>query len=140
MNWIYKLEFREGFYNITSDSYEADWLIEYNQELEDIINKIRQDKGFTDLPKDEDNEVYYDYYLLYSRYPNNPKKNVGISVTVQQSEKDDKAIYDIPLTDFEEMKLLEIAEKMIKEDMIEDGRSRAEAIDVAINSLMKGEK
>ena len=33
MSWIYKLEFREGFYNITSDSYEADWLIEYNQEL-----------------------------------------------------------------------------------------------------------
>ena len=73
----------------------------------------------------------------------NPKindQNVGISVTVQQSEKDDKAIYDIPLTDFEEMKLLEIAEKMIKEDMIKDGRNRVEAIDVAINSLMKGEK
>lgn len=139
MNWIYNLEFREPYFDEEHNKFEVAWIIEDCDALYDKANKLRQDKGYTDIPED-DNEIFYDFELNYSMQPNGVDKNVGITFTAKNTDKDDYAIYDLPVTNYEELKLLEIAERLLKLSLIEDGRKQVKALDTAINSLKKGEK
>ena len=96
------------FDNDTSGSFE----VTATDELIAISNNIRKRCGYTDYP-DEDNDIYYNYYLTFS----NEYQSVNLRFSVDHSSMDDYTDYEIALfPDEEKMLLFEIVEYLIKEN------------------------
>ncbi len=58
-----------------------------------IIDKFREEKGFTDKASSSDNEVYYNLYFVYDLATN----SYHVEVVVNNSEKDDYTLYEFGL-------------------------------------------
>ena len=72
-------------------------------ELIEITNSIRKEQGCTDLVEVEcNNDVYYNFYLVFDM----TKREVGIQAVCNYGEKDDEAIYKLPMTTEEERNVL----------------------------------
>lgn len=93
----------------------GDFLIDTTDELIDITNQIRKEKGYVDLVSEKiDNEVYYTFYLCF----NADKKEVQIKAICNGAEKDDYEEYELPLTKDEERILLyKIIKELINEEI-----------------------
>ena len=66
-------------------------------ELLDIADKIREEKGFTDAATNPENDVWYNYYLDV----NVVNETVTMWFTCNNGENDDYANYDIELSEKE---------------------------------------
>lgn len=72
-------------------------------ELIEITNEIRKEKGYTDLvTADCDNDVYYSFYLVF----NIIKREVKICASCNHGGKDDYAWYTLPMTTDEERDIM----------------------------------
>lgn len=89
------------------------YYIPATDELVQWTNDTREQYGFTDLVGvDYDNDVYYDYYLIF----NSAKKEFNLSCTCNHGEKDDYAVYDIPLfAEEKEMLMFKVINELTKE-------------------------
>ena len=133
MDWIYGCNFEDPMDVGHKNKFKVSWYISPSEALCNKADKMRKDKGFTDLLNDIHNEVYYDFYLQYSLDKQNNKK-VEVYFICAHGEKDDYAEYLIPLNNYEKEKLKEIAERLIRKDMAEE----IKAFDIAIDSLKRG--
>lgn len=133
MSWIYGCKFEEPIEDWNDKKFWVNWYITPSEALCNKADKIRKDKGYTDLLNDINNEVYYDFYLQYSLDKQGYKK-IEVYFVCAHGEKDDYANYFIPLNNYEKEKLKEIAEKLIKKDMV----GEVKALDMAID-ILKGE-
>lgn len=101
--------------NINIDDFDVDCLDFTNKELEgnvilcgtdeliEITNNIRKERGYTDLVQvDCDNQVYYNFYLVF----NTNKKEVSIQAVCNYGEKDDEVWYKLPMSREEERTVL----------------------------------
>ena len=74
--------------------HEENYIVPATDELIDIVNKIRERQGNTDLVGVEyDNDVYYTYYLHFDV----DKKEITLQAEVAHGEKDDYVWYTIEL-------------------------------------------
>ena len=104
------LKFEDIEFNIDS----VDLQIEATDELIEITNNIRKEKGYKDLVEvDCDNEVYYNFYLVC--YPE--KNQVKILSVCNYGELDDHKIYALPMTSKEKENLTFQLVKEIIESM-----------------------
>lgn len=88
------LKFEDVEINVDS----VDLQIKATDELIDLTNKIRKNKGNDDLVElDCCNDVYYDFYLIC--YPN--KKEVEIMAICNHGELDDYVGYGLSITNEE---------------------------------------
>lgn len=79
--------------------FEGCVVVSGNDELIDIVNQIRKERGYTDLvTDDEDNDIYYDFYLVF----NTLTKEIKIEAVANYTEKDDETTYVLPMTAEEE--------------------------------------
>ena len=91
------------FLQFTSGEHEGDIVLCATDELIDITNKIRLEQGNTDLVGlDYDNEVYYNFYLMFDTR----KKNISIQVVSNYGEKDDEVYYELPMTEEERVNVM----------------------------------
>lgn len=97
--------------NIKIDDFDVDCLDFIDKELEgnvilcgtdeliEITNNIRKQRGYTDLVEvDCDNDVYYNFYLVF----NTSKKEISIQAVCNYGEKDDEVWYKLPMSREEE--------------------------------------
>lgn len=101
------LEFTDVEINIDS----IDLQISPTDELIDITDNIRKEKGYTDLFS-IDNDIYYNFYVVC--YPD--KNEIGILATCNYGKFDDYANYELPMTSEEkENVMFQIIKEIIKE-------------------------
>lgn len=95
------------------DEDQANYECLSTEELIDITNNIRKEKGYNDIVSTRlDNEVYYNFYLTFSF----SKKKLELIATCNNSELDDWATYVLPMTPKEkEMLLFKVIETSINE-------------------------
>lgn len=90
----------------------GDFYVPATEDLIKALDDIRADKGFTDLVKDHDNDVYYNFYVAFE--PN--KKEIRLTGTANESEKDDWESYTIQLSPEEkELLMFYIIDALAKE-------------------------
>lgn len=83
------------FLQFTDGEEEGDLVLSSTDELVDIVNGIRETKGYTDLVGlSRDNEVYYDFYLIFDI----SKRDISIQAKCNYGEKDDEVYYRLPMT------------------------------------------
>jgi len=99
-------------------------LIEGTGELINLLDEKRLELGFTDLVRDIENDVYYDFYLEYC-----PNKKFEVWGGCNHGEKDDWHSYDIVLSaeDAEELKKLADIEYAKVVELEEEERTNEEA-------------
>ena len=103
------------FKNITLEELILDgrnkgnFIVPATDELIELINECRRNKGITDLVGNEyENDVYYNFYLIFDT----DKREVKLQAVCNHGEKDDYMEYGIELFPEEERMLLF---KIIKE-------------------------
>lgn len=85
-----------------SDETSGSYLVPATDELIDIVNKIRKEKGYTDLVEvTNDNDVYYCFYLCF----NGTEKEFSLNAEVAHGEHDDFTWYEIELSQKEKKML-----------------------------------
>lgn len=73
------------------------------EELIEITNTIREEKGYADLVSTKlDNDVYYNFYLCF----NAQQKTVEIQATCNHGAEDDYASYELPMTQEEKVNIM----------------------------------
>lgn len=82
-------------------------------ELISIADNIRAEKGFEDEAVNPNNDVWYNFYLDVDIV----KQTVRIWFSCNNSEKDDYANYDIPMTDSEKEQFLWKAFRQFAKEM-----------------------
>lgn len=91
------------FLDFTDKEHEGNIILCGTSELIDITNEIRKQQGNTDLVTvDADNEVYYDFYLMFDTR----KKKISIQAVCNFGEKDDEAYYELPMTEEEKVNVM----------------------------------
>lgn len=90
----------------------GDFYVPATEDLIKALDDIREGKGFNDLVKSLDNDVYYNFYVGFE--PN--KKEICLIGTANHSEKDDWENYTIPLSPEEkELLMFYIIDALAKE-------------------------
>ena len=91
------------FLDFTSKKAEGNVVLCGTDELIEITNNIRKERGYTDLVEvDCDNDVYYNFYLVF----NTSKKEISIQAVCNYGEKDDEVWYKLPMTIEEERNVM----------------------------------
>ena len=62
-------------------------------ELIDRVDEIRRELGYKDLVSDSDNDVYYNFYLLYRP----ADSYIKVTATCNNGEEDDWHSYELPM-------------------------------------------
>lgn len=95
--------------------HEGNFIVPATDELIEIINKIRERQGNTDLVGVEyENDVYYTHYLSF----NADKKEITLQASVANGEKDDYVWYNIELFPEEKEMLMWKVIKELLNDII----------------------
>ena len=78
------------------DPLSGSFLVETTEELIRETNRIRAEKGYNDLvTAGKENDVYYTFYLEFDCQ----EKTLELQAQVAHGEKDDYAMYPIPIPD-----------------------------------------
>ena len=82
------------FLQFSMDEKQGNIELSSIDELVNITNDIRKEKGFTDMAGEPDSEVYYNFYLEF----NTAEKYLKLTAVCEGGEKDDYAIYELPMS------------------------------------------
>lgn len=83
------------------DQARGNFLLEEQEEFIQAANRIREEKGYLDVPS-EKNEVYYDFYLSFDC----EERLLKFIFTVHNSEADDYKEYNLPIENESQQKML----------------------------------
>lgn len=104
------------FLDFTNKEHEGNIVLFGTDELIDITNDIRKQQGNTDLVGvDYDNEVYYNFYLMFDTC----KKNISIQAVCNYGEKDDEVYYELPMTEEEKVNVMYQLIEMLARELYE---------------------
>lgn len=88
----------KDFLCFTNNEHEGNIVLVATDELVNITNEIRKNRGYTDLVGIEyENDVYYNFYLMFDT----DKKIISIQAVCNYGEKDDEVYYELPMTEEE---------------------------------------
>lgn len=80
--------------NLGDDVANGNFIVTTTDELISMTNEIREKNGNTDIVGNNDNEVYYTFYLYFDT----TKKEIKLQAECNHGEKDDYVWYDLPLS------------------------------------------
>lgn len=84
-----------------TDTTRGNFLLEDQEEFIQAANRVREEKGYLDVPS-EKNEVYYNFYLSFDC----EERSLKFTFTVHNSEADDYKEYSIPIENESQQKIL----------------------------------
>lgn len=88
------------------------FIIPDTDELVEMLDNIRKEKGYTDMVNNLENEVWYNFYLFFDI----SKKELSLAGTCNNSEHDDWEEYQLPISKDEKTMLLwKILEQFVKQ-------------------------
>lgn len=98
------IDFVDDVYEIYSDNkIESALILHSTNELIEITNNIRKERGYDDLVEVRcNNNVYYNFFLVF----NTRKKEISLQAVCNHGEKDDGVCYKLPMTQNEERNLI----------------------------------
>ena len=83
------------YFVFDSGDCKGDIVLVGTDELIELTNNIRKERGYTDLVEiHSDNDVYYNFYLMFDI----KKQEVSIEAVCNYGEKDDEVWYKLPMT------------------------------------------
>ena len=95
---INKLSLKDFMFEGTK---RGSFLLKDQEELIQTANRIREEKGYLDVPSEE-NEVYYNFYLTFDC----DERSLKLTFTVNNSKVDDYEEYNIPIENENQQKVL----------------------------------